>query len=108
MDPEDDTVRVSATELIPAIDRTTRTIVMAIDAAIKRLESMGYDRKNDIGIVDDESSFPGVTLGDRYVFGIVSRVVEGRIVMDGEWLVDVKPLHWLKRWWRERRRARAS
>jgi len=107
MDRED-VIEVDGSEPIAAIDRTTRSIIMAIDAAVKRLEALGYERDLDIRIVDSESSFPGVALGDRYVFGIVTRVHEGRIVLRGEWLLEVRPLGAFRRWWRERRRARAA
>lgn len=98
-------IEVDGSEPIAAIDRTTRAIVMAVDAAVKRLEAMGYERDVEIRIVDSESSFPGVTLGDRYVFGIVTKVVAGRIVIDGEWLLPVRPIGRVRRWWRARRRA---
>jgi hypothetical protein len=104
----DDTIEIDGSEPIDAIDRTTRAIIMAIDAAVKRLEGMGYERDVDIRVIDSESSFPGVTLGDRYVFGVVSKVSSGRIVIDGEWFVDVRPPGRFQRWWRSRRRARTS
>lgn len=101
-------VEIEGADLIPAIDRTTRTIIMALDAAVKRLESLGYERDLDIKILDEESSFPGVVLRDRYVFGIVTKVTEGRLVISGEWLTPVRPLPWFRRKWREWTRARAS
>lgn len=107
-DAPDDVIEIDGTEPVTAIDRTTRAIVMAIDAAVKRLEGMGYERDRDIRIIDRDSSFPGVTLGDRYVFGIVTKVSDGRITLDGEWLLPVRPMGWLRRSWREWRRARAA
>lgn len=102
-----DVMEVDGSEPITAIDRTTRAIVMAIGAAVRTLESMGYRRDSEIRIIDSDSSLPGVALGERYVFGIVSRVEGGRIVMDGEWFVEVRPLGRFRRWWRARR-ARAA
>lgn len=97
---QDEAIEIDGSDPVSAIDRTTRAIVMSIDAAVKRLESMGYERDRDIRIVDGGSSFPGVTLGKRYVFGIVTRVVGGRIVIDGEWLEEVRPLGRIRRLWR--------
>jgi hypothetical protein len=101
-------IEIDGSEPIEAIDRTTRAIIMAIDAAVNSLEAMGYERDTDIRIIDSETSFPGVVLGSRYVFGVVTKVSGGRIVIDGEWLLPVRPLGRFRRWWRARRRARAT
>lgn len=106
MEP-DDVMEVDGSEPIAAIDRTTRAIVMAIGAAVRTLESMGYKRDSEIRIIDSESLFPGVALGERRVFVIVTEVMDGRIIMDGKWLVRVRPIGRLRRWWRARR-ARAA
>lgn len=74
-----------------ALDRTLRSIVMISDAAVKRLETLGYHRgKGGIEIMPAPEGFPVyININDKAVFVITHEIENESLVIKGKWLKKI-------------------
>ena len=87
----DDKMKVDYGDGVAALDRTLRAIVLITDAAIKRLEGLGYHRgEGGIEIVPAPDGFPiYVHLDGQSIFTVCYGLEDGNLVVQGKWLKEI-------------------
>ena len=82
----------------------TAEIIMMLDAAIGRLEGLGYDRKLDrisVHFGDPDALFPvSASLRGRPIFSVELERDNRGARIRGVWKREPKPLGRFRRWWR--------
>ncbi len=87
----DDGMTIDFGDGVSAIERLMRSIVMMTDGAVGKLTELGYAR-DSIFIKVHEDGLPlWIDLNEERVFVIETTVKENRIVVQGKWLIEVKP-----------------
>lgn len=77
---------------VSALDRLMRSIVMMTDGAIGKLVDAGHRRDVDFHVKVHEDGMPlWIDLHGKRVFIVETTVADGRIKVQGKWLVEVKP-----------------
>lgn len=73
-------------ENFESVGRTTRSIIMMIDAAMERLRANGYDRvKDKINIEQEDDGSHHITIGKARVFSVVIVSGDQRVEIVGSW-----------------------